>query len=633
MSKDRAATVLIVDDDPTIRLLAAAALEESGYRVFALDSGEEALETLGDIAPDLLLLDVVMPGIDGFETCRRIRQLPNGRLLPIVVMTALGDVDSVHKAFEAGATDFLSKPINWAMMGYRVSYTLRAANAFNSVAQSEEKYRTLLRAIPDDVIRISADGTILEPVSGGGAESLFPPDAPADTRLSDLLPPSAVAEVLAAAGSALRAQRPGVVECAVDRAGERRHFELRLVASGASEALLISRDITERIRAGEMLRDRDEQLRQSQKLEAIGRLAGGVAHDFNNLLTVIMGYTNVLLRKVPPESPLRKEMTEIELAGERAASLVRQLLAYSRKQMLKLRVLDANEVVTGVETMLKRLIGEHIRLEADLAPAPVFVKVDKGQLEQVLINLAVNARDAMPRGGNLTIRTIADAPPAPEDGGKRHHAIEVADTGEGMNAETARMIFEPFFTTKEVGKGTGLGLSTVYGIVEQCGGRISVTSEPGNGTRFLVRFPAIAPPASSPPSPPHAPAPPAPGRTILVSEDETAVRDLVALVLTAGGYHVLPAADGGEAVAVASSFEGPIDLLLTDVVMPRMGGIEADRRIRERRPGIRTLFMSGYNEDFLLPEEAGSPAALISKPFDPDELLARVREALEADTP
>jgi CheY-like chemotaxis protein len=371
-------------------------------------------------------------------------------------------------------------------------------------------------------------------------------------------------------------------------------------------------------------------------MEAVGRLAGGVAHDFNNLLTVIGGYSALLLKTLRPDDPVVQDLREIAGAAERAAALTRQLLAFSRKQVLQPRIVDLNETVLSMRRMLERLIGEDLEFVTELDPALGRVWVDPGQIEQVIANLAVNARDAMPDGGRLVIASRNAPDPWPVDhGGGDDRAtsfavLEVRDTGVGMDAETMSHIFEPFFTTKERGKGTGLGLSTVYGIVKQSGGLIKVQSEPGNGTTFSIFLPSAENQIEAVEA--AAPDGDADGgcEIVLVVEDQADVRQFVCRTLERLGYEVLVAENAGEALLICEQHEGPIDLLLTDVVMPRMSGPQLVARLSTVRPGLKTLFISGYPEDTLVNSGAleGS-IALVNKPFTPGEIGRRVRQVLD----
>jgi two-component system cell cycle sensor histidine kinase/response regulator CckA len=382
-------------------------------------------------------------------------------------------------------------------------------------------------------------------------------------------------------------------------------------------------------------RQLEEQFRQAQKMEAVGKLAGGVAHDFNNLLTVILGYSDLLAEKLDPGSLQSEELDEIRTAGERAASLTRQLLAFSRQQVLERKVLDVNDLIADVEKMLRRLIGEDVELVTVLSPALRRVFADAGQLEQVIMNLAVNARDAMPHGGRLTIETENVEL---DEAYARLHAtvrpgsyvmIAVSDTGVGMNGETLAHMFEPFFTTKERGKGTGLGLATVYGIVKQSGGYVWVYSEVGKGTTFKIYLPLVEEGAETEPVPAAEPAALHGSETVLLVEDEQSVRTLSRSILEGYGYTVLEAASGKEGLEVARHYARPIDLVLTDVVMPEMGGSDMASRLEALRPGVRVLYMSGYTDDAVFRHgllEKGR--VFLQKPFTPETLARKVREAL-----
>ncbi len=403
-------------------------------------------------------------------------------------------------------------------------------------------------------------------------------------------------------------------------------------AGGTVEFLsMVSRDLGERLRL-------EAQLRQAQKMEAVGRLAGGIAHDFNNLLCIITGYSEMALTQLAADATLHSFLSEINKAGNRAATLTRQLLAFSRKQLLAPKVLDLNGVIRDAGTMLRRMIGEDVELATTLAAELPPVKADPNQLEQVLMNLAVNARDAMPQGGRLELRTAtvrltdADTHDQPEVRPGAYVVLEVRDSGLGMSEEVKARIFEPFFTTKGVGKGTGLGLAMVYGIVKQSGGHIDVESAPGRGTTFRILLPSAGGPADESAAPIIPADVPAGTETVLLVEDEDGVRALVREVLARSGYTVLEARDGDEALALNERHAGPIHLLLTDVVMPRLGGSRLARRISRVRPDTRVLFMSGFADSTLVRHEviSGEVACLV-KPFTPELLARKVREIL--DTP
>ena len=395
--------------------------------------------------------------------------------------------------------------------------------------------------------------------------------------------------------------------------------------------MVLAADLTERKRL-------ESQLRQSQKMEAVGQLAGGVAHDFNNLLTAIIGYTSLLLKAMPPGQQ-HDDLLEIDRAAGRATELTQQLLAFSRRQMLQPTLLDLNTVLSDTMRMLGRLLGEHIELAILPDPALGVVRADRGQIEQVIINLAVNARDAMEAGGKLILETrnvcldraYASQHPGSAEG--EFVMLAVTDTGIGMSAETQARIFEPFFTTKERGKGTGLGLSTVYGIVKQSGGTIYVYSEPDRGTTFKIYLPRVMAAQSPAASVPAAPKPASVrgAETVLVVEDEEGVRSLTCRVLRTYGYTVLEAENGGEALLIAEQHHAPIHLLLTDVVLPRMSGRKLAERLVRASSELRVLYMSGYTDGSIVNHGALEPGtAFIQKPFTPEGLAQKLREVLDS---
>lgn len=411
----------------------------------------------------------------------------------------------------------------------------------------------------------------------------------------------------------------------------------RLVPS-VQRALREMDERAERRRAEEALRQSEKQFRQAQKMEAVGRLAGGLAHDFNNLLTVIMGYSQVLLSELGEDHPLRSKIEETQKAGERAATLIRQLLTFSRKQALEPKVVALNGVVTSLESLLRRLIGEDIQLVIQTDPADPRIKADPAQLEQVIMNLVVNARDAMPKGGTLTIETssatLARSPlhylhPLPPG---RYVRLSVTDTGCGMDSRILSHIFEPFFTTKEEGKGTGLGLSTVYGIVTQSGGGIDVTSRINKGTRFDIYFPHVRLDATTSTETETSGQVSRGSETILVVEDEPSVRQLVRDELGKLGYRVLEAKSGVEACLLATQQGGQLHVLLTDVVMPGMSGRELAQHLLVIKPDLKVLFISGYADDVGItgPDDRGSAFAFLQKPFTPEVLARTVRDLLDA---
>jgi PAS domain S-box-containing protein len=492
----------------------------------------------------------------------------------------------------------------------------------------------IVESTEDAVIAEALDGTILS--WNAGAERTFGwrEDEVVGRSVFELLEPSRHDEerdILARVAAGERVSRHETERR--DREGRRVLVSLTVspildAAGGVQCAAVVARDVTDERRL-------QAQLRQAQKMEAVGRLAGGVAHDFNNLLTAIKGNAGLLLGDLPPGSPLREEVEEIDRASQRASDLTRQLLAFSRRQVLQPRVVDLNAVITETQRMLRRLIEEDVSIEVSLAPGVARVKADPGQVEQVLLNLAVNARDAMPRGGRLGIATSAEVvPPEPRAGWPYYVAageyvrLDVTDSGTGMAADVVQHLFEPFFTTKPPGKGTGLGLSTVYGIVKQSGGYVWAETEPGAGSRFVVLLPRAAAAADVPVIGEEGRPGAGGGATVLLVEDEESVRSLTRRVLARAGYHVLEARDGRHALEVALAERGPIDLLLTDVVMPGGGGPRLAQAMSGLRPATRVLYMSGYPGGSIAGHGLAPGMDLLAKPFSPEALLRRVADAL-----
>jgi two-component system cell cycle sensor histidine kinase/response regulator CckA len=410
---------------------------------------------------------------------------------------------------------------------------------------------------------------------------------------------------------------------------------LSRLGPSVKRALAEAEERRKRKEAEEALDLSEAQLRHAQKMEAVGRLAAGVAHDFNNLLTVIIGYAELLQRRFPAEHPAAQDAEEVLGAAQRAASLTRQLLIFSRQQVVEPKVLDLNATVTDMHQMLRRLIGDEVHLLTVPAPDLGRIKADVGQIEQVLVNLVVNAKDAMPQGGKLTIETrnveldsdyLRDHPLARPG---RYVMLAVSDSGCGMDAETKARIFEPFFTTKEVGKGTGLGLSTVHGIVQQSGGHLDVYSELGVGSAFKVYLPRVDEEVET--ATESAAKQPVRGtETLLLVEDETRVRQVVAETLRLNGYTVLEAGEPGEGLSRAHEHKGPLDLLLTDVMMPGMNGRELARGVYRLHPGIKILYISGYTDNAIVHQGVlGADAAFLQKPFTADALLRKIRELLD----
>jgi PAS domain S-box-containing protein len=505
--------------------------------------------------------------------------------------------------------------------------------------EAEEEYRNIFEGAPVGIIRTSSGGKILT----------------ANPALARMLGYESAEELVSTISDAthqlwLHADERARFIAIMEEHGSGREFECRLkrkdgtalwvsiegrkVCGGDGRTLYYDGfvdDVTEHKRVQAEKAKLEEQLRQAQKLESVGRLAGGVAHDFNNLLTVINGYSNTVLKLLQDNDPLKPYVEEIGNAGERAAGLTRQLLTFSRKQVIEPKVMDLNDIIRESTPMLQRLIGEDIALTTDLEPCPGRVMADPDQIHQVIMNLAVNARDAMPDGGRLEIETrnvALDAENNVAAPAGRYVLVAVTDNGHGMDDATRERVFEPFFTTKETGKGTGLGLATVYGIIRQGGGWIDVSSRPGVGTSFKMYLPRVDARAQSAKRGPSAATEKGTG-TILVVEDQQAVRKYTRSVLKRYGYDVIEACDGDEATTKAAQYDGEIRLLVTDVIMPGMNGKQLSERLRKVRPNLKVLFISGYTADIIA--ERGvldRSVAFLHKPFGPEDLAAKVREVL-----
>jgi two-component system, cell cycle sensor histidine kinase and response regulator CckA len=633
----RPITVLLVEDNPGDARLILELLGEVQAQAFDLervDRLDHALTRLAETGVDVVLLDLGLPDSQGLDTFVRARRGAPDE--PIVVISGLDDERMALEAVRSGAQDYLVKGrIEGQLLARVLRYAIERKRAEQELVAREERFRALVEHSADAIALLDRTGALIyashstERVLGYRADEVL------GRRAVDLIHPDDVAAV---AGRLLELQdRPGtavVMEARYrHKDGSWRYGECS-VANRLSDptvrALVLNyREITERRRL-------EEQLRQAQKMEAVGRLAGGVAHDFNNVLTAIFGYADLLNEELPEGHQARQDLDEIRKAAQRASTLTRQLLAFSRQQVLQPMVLSLNDLVEDIQNMLMRLIGEDVQLRLGLTPDAGNVRADAGQVQQVLMNLVVNARDAMPKGGKLLVETAnADLteqyaelhqPVVPG----RYVMLAVSDTGTGMDAETRVRIFEPFFTTKEKGRGTGLGLSTVYGIVQQSGGYIWVYSEPGRGTTFKLYFPRVDAPADTP----------APAReavtltgteTILLAEDDEMLRPLSKGLLERLGYRVLDAEDASRALALARAHPGPIQLLVADVVMPGASGRELARRLTESRPDTKVLYVSGYTDDAIVHHgmlEAG--LNFLQKPFTPAVLARKVREVLDA---
>jgi two-component system, cell cycle sensor histidine kinase and response regulator CckA len=529
------------------------------------------------------------------------------------------------QAYEAGIRYSDRQLAMLAFVSAQIAMGIERRRAEEGLRASDAEFRALFRAMRDVILVFDRNGRHLRIAPSTSGLLVAPADELLGRLVEEVLPAEAAQEVRRAIGAALDGQGPVLCRYAVPIQGEDRWFEAVATALGDDTVMFVARDVTEQRRAEDALRQSEAQLRQATKMEAVGRLAGGVAHDFNNLLTAVIGHTELALSRLRPADTLAEDLREIKDAAVRAAGLTQQLLAFSRKQVLEPRIVNLNVVVTGLVRMLRRTIGEDVELVTRLAPDLGRVRADPTQLEQVLLNLAVNARDAMPDGGRLTISTTNV-----QLGEVQVVRALVSDTGVGMSEEVLTNIFEPFYTTKAHGKGTGLGLATVYGIIQQSGGQITVQSSPGQGSTFMVDLPQVSGEVE-PFGASAAGAVRSGWQTILLVEDDEAVRGLTRRVLEQYGYRVLPAADGEGALALSRSDPELIHLLLTDVVMPGMNGPQLADRLRAERPGIRVMLMSGYAADSLEGRHAVGPdSAFLQKPFSPEALIRRVQHALDS---
>ncbi len=681
--------ILVVDDNTTNRKVLRVMLTASRHQVEEAADGIEALEKLRTGGFDAVFADILMPRMDGYRFCHEVRGDPGLKDLPVIVYTSTYTSDSDEQlALSVGADSFVRKPATSAAVletlervvknrpGRRAPVTpvdeldvlkeysaglVRKLEQRNielegardrlaatverlneairqqkeveeALRDSEERYRLLFEKNPEPMWVFDEKTLAFLAVNQAACRHYgYSHEEFLSMTIRDIRPAEDVPALLAQIAEESRDHEEAGVWRHRRKDGSIIEVEIvsdRLAFGGRVAQLVLAIDKTEK-------KQLELQLRQVQKMDAIGQLAGGIAHDFNNVLTAILGYGSLLAARLASDAPARAEVEEILRASERAAALTRQLLAFSRRQVLEPVVLSVNELITNLEKMLGRLIGENMSLVTRLDPSLGNVLADSGQLEQVIVNLVVNARDAMPEGGRLTIET---ANVELDDAYAQRHAsvqpgryvmVAVSDTGLGMDAETQARIFEPFFTTKAKGKGTGLGLSTVYGIVKQSGGSIWVTSEPRTGTTFKVYLPRVAKSAAEGVPRPAAVPRPLETRTVLVVEDEAAIRSLARRILERDGFRVLDAPNGREAEKVVSGNPEKIDVLLTDLVMPDMGGTELAKRLLAKRPDLRVVLMSGYTDDAVVRNDlAESGRAFLQKPFTPASLVQKVRDVL-----
>lgn len=659
---------LIVDDIDDNLYFLRVLLTASGYEVEAAHNGAEALALASKTKPDIIITDLLMPVMDGFTLCQTCRTSPELADIPIIVYTATyTDPEDEDLALNQGADLFLIKPMEPVLLINTINDLMRRHTAglqsrrpllepeegltrqYNSVlvhkledkleelGTSQRRLKAILEGMSQGLITVSSTGVIgavnkhLEEMFGYDRSELI-------GQQLEMLVPEPLREKHELHRRNYNSQ-PSVraMRLVLNLAGRRKDGSEFPIEVGLSyvedgdgiETIALVSDITERKRL-------EEQLHQAQRLEAIGRLSGGIAHDFNNLLTVIIGQSSALLEDSLSEAVLRAGLESINHAAERAAMLTTQLLAFSRRQVLQPKVMSLNTEVANLDRMLRRIIGEDIRIATSMAPDLWMIKADPGQIGQVIMNLTLNARDAMQEGGVLTVETKnveLDESAALENGGVApgsYVMLAVTDTGSGIEQETMARMFDPFFTTKEQGKGTGLGLSTVHGIVMQSGGHICVDTERGRGSTFRIYLPRTLETGKSPVAPAPDPISLRGCETILLVEDEPLVRKMMYTILKGHGYSVLTAENFAEARSTCMNYEGNIHLLLTDMVIPGGTGRTLSELIQQMRPGTRILYVSGYTASSVLPHGVlGAGVNFLQKPFAPSQLAKKVRDVLD----
>jgi two-component system, cell cycle sensor histidine kinase and response regulator CckA len=681
--------ILIVDDNKENRYFLETLFTGLDFDVMSTKDGAEALERAHQTPPDIIVTDILMPVMDGYALCREWKGDPVLKHIPFIFYTATyTDPKDEAFALSLGAERFIIKPADPEVLEQAVREVLAQGIVSNaeetpSECQQEARYlkdynEVLFRKLEKKMIaleKLNQSMTLEIAERKQAAAALKQSEAEfraifelasigiaqADTHTGKFLRVNQKMSAITgySSGELLQMRVPDVIH-PDDRQRDLEAF--RNFVNGASPYYQVEKRYVRkdgalvwvnvnmtiiRDAAGKpertiatvedisVRRKLEEQLRHAQKMEAIGTLAGGVAHDFNNILNVIMGYGSMVLNRQEPGSLSREQIQEMLAAGERAAALTKQLLVFSRKEVVEVRAVNINEIITGVQKLLGRVIGEDIELQVNLADGRLTVLADAGQLEQVLMNLATNARDAMPKGGHLAILTetvcIEEEYPAAYRYGKpgMYAVITVADTGLGMDEETRQKIFEPFFTTKEVGEGTGLGLAISYGIVKQHGGFINCYSEPGKGTVLKIYLPVMENAAVSGLNAKAFGAVKGGTETILVAEDDPSLRKLTGIILESFGYSVVTAENGEDAVVKFMEQRGKIKLVILDLVMPKKNGKEANEEIQKLSPGIKTFFLSGYTMDMISRMEIEKGMEVLHKPIVPNDLLRKVREVLD----
>lgn len=641
--------ILIVDDENVVVLDLKNRLAKLGYEVCATaSSAREAIHHASSCRPDLVLMDIRLKGeVDGIQAAEEMRSTLG---VPVVFLTAYADDNTLQRAKVTEPFGYLLKPFEERELQITIEIALYRHTIERRLRDSEQWLATTLRSISEAVITTDASGqvTYMNPL----AETLIgqPFSALQGKPVTDVInlrDPLGLSPVECPITVALHTGRP--TGWATHRLWHGQDCEVLPIDDSASPirddsgkvigAVLLFRDISDRLQAEAERHRLEEQFHHAQKMEAVGRLTGGIAHEFNNLLTVMNGYSEILRRELPEGTRAHRMISQIHRSGWQAADLIRHLLAFSRRQSLSPRLLQINSVIESTRDTWSRLIGEDITVETRLASDLWPVEADPAQIELTLINLIVNARDAMPEGGHLCIET-ANVPAAAVEistgsgSAKTDYVLlAVTDTGIGMTEEVRARIFEPFFTTKEPDRGTGLGLAAVHGFITQSGGHIHCDSQVGVGTRFAIYLPRAIPAADPKHPEPGNGVSPRGSETILLVEDEPAVRHLAREVLAAQGYSVLAAENGQTAMQMAAVHEGTIDLLLTDIAMPGMSGTMLARHIVNKRPATKVIFISGHPLQHRDDAGVGLSATLLPKPFTCQQLARTVREVLDGANP
>lgn len=626
-----------------------------GGRLFEFRTLEHAIADMAECSSDSVVLD--SRHIDILDACRRLRREASFQHVPLLIISDNNELsaDLATDVYAAGADELIGSEGAKIELANRIRLLCRlnqsevqrlaaeknltelAEKHREALISSERRYRRLVEISPDTIV-VCTDGSVTF-INDAGKRLLHaePLDEIIGKEIRDFIHPVSHEAMKRIMESCVVGDEdiPFVLIKMNAMDGTVVQAEAAAVRFDDSDhrhVLLVMRDIGDRT-------ELSEKFRQAQRMEAVGQLAGGVAHDFNNILTTIRGYSDLILDSLNKEDPLVEDVREIKSATSRAGALTRQLLAFSRRQVLDPAPVDINRVIINLKRMLQRMIGDHIALETELEPDLGIIKADRSQIEQVLMNLAVNARDAMPDGGTVFILTHNTNLEKSVEGMKLDLAsgpyvvIEVSDNGIGMSAETVFHIFEPFFTTKARDKGTGLGLSTVYGIVKQSGGDILVESKIGRGTTFKIFLPVVPDLVEAMATVRTEWGPAKGSETILLVEDDKTVRYLTKRLLERAGYNVLPASHGGEALFVAKQHDGPIHVLVTDVVMPEMGGLQLVSTLLEQHPYMKAVMMSGYTDKEVVAFAEKLPgAAFLQKPFSYEELTNKVRELLDAES-